>query len=179
MPSLSPRAAPACFAALVLGTLTLLTGSGCAHYQAGPGGTSDIHRLYIAPIDQTPGLPQAGALITTAVREAFMRDGRVRLADSPAHADAVLTLQLGPYRRETATVQPADTGLARKFDLTLAVAATLASPRGDRVWFADRPFQVRRQIFVDQGQLQAEYQAVPHLAAQIADRALHAVLDVW
>lgn len=151
----------------------------CRHYQPGPGGTSEIRTLYIAPVGQTSGLPQANALITTAVREAFRRDGRVRLARSPAEADAVLTLTLDDYRRETATVQAADTGLARKFDLLLNASARLESPRDGRVWFAARPLQVRRQAFVDQGQLQSEYQALPHLAAELADRVVHAVLDVW
>jgi outer membrane lipopolysaccharide assembly protein LptE/RlpB len=151
----------------------------CGHYHLGPGGAGEIRTLFIAPVGQTRDLPQANALITTAVREAFLRDGRVRLASSPAAADAVLTLNLGDYRRETATVQAADTGLARKFDLMLDVTARLESPRDGRVWFAARSLPVRRQAYVDQGQLQAEYQALPHLAAALADQVVHAVLDVW
>ncbi len=45
--------------------------------------------------------------------------------------------------------------------------------------FERRPLQVRRQIFTDSGQLQAEYQTLPLLADALAERTLRAVVDVW
>lgn len=158
--------------------LAVLSGGGCAHYQLGTGAKTDLTSIFIAPVRNDAGVPQATALVTSAVRDAFLRDGRLTLAPDADSADAVLEITLADYTREVTTVRAGDTGLARKFDLDLVARATLIGADGE-TRFTDRPLPVTRQIFTDSGQLQAEYQALPQLAAQIADRAVHAVLDVW
>lgn len=164
--------------ALLAATVGLL--AGCANYRLGTPAPSSITSIYIAPVRNDATLPQATALVTAALREAFARDGRLTLAASPAAADATLTVTLRDYSRAATTVRPGDTGLARKFDLTVRATATLAPSTADApALFTDRPLAVTRQIFTDDGQNPAEYQALPLLAEQLADRALHAVLDVW
>jgi len=77
-----------------------------------------------------------------------------------------------------ASVLENDTGLARKFTLTLEVACTLKTRAGESL-FTDRMVQVQRDAFTDRGQLQSEYQTVPLLAEALAKKVVHAVLDVW
>lgn len=164
--------------ALVAATVGLL--SGCASYRLGTPAPATFSSIYIAPLRNDADLPQATALVTAALREAFARDGRLTLAASAAAADATLTVTLRDYGRTATTVRPGDTGLARKFDLTARATATLEpSTSGTPALFTDRPLAVTRQIFTDDGQNPAEYQALPLLAEQLADRAVHAVLDVW
>ena len=164
--------------ALVAATVGLLPG--CASYRLGTPAPATISSIYIAPARNDAGLTQATALVTAALREAFARDNRLTLASSAAGADATLTVTLRDYGRTATTVRPGDTGLARKFALTVRATATLEpSTSGDPALFTDRPLAVTRQIFTDDGQNPAEYQALPLLAEQLADRALHAVLDVW
>ena len=152
---------------------------GCAHYHLGTGGTPGFHTLYLAPVQNRAEIPQATALVSAQLREAFLRDGRVALAASPAAADATLTVTLAKYSRETLTALPADTGRARKFGLTLDATATLRDNRTGQLLFENRPLPVARQIFTDSGQLQAEYDALPLLADQLAKAATAAALDVW
>lgn len=154
--------------------------TGCAHYELGSGATDLAFRsLYVEPVNNPAALPQAVATFTREVRNAFARDGRVRLAPGPGTADAVLRISLADYDRTFTSVQPTDTALARKFDLNLVATCTLSDPRTGNAWFTDREIRVTRQIFVDDGQNPAEYQAQPQLAAQLADRVVHTVLDVW
>lgn len=154
--------------------------AGCAHYQLGTGAeTVPFRTLYIAPVHNTAALPQAVATFTRELRHAFANDGRVQLASSPQSADAVLTVDLARFDRTFTSVQPNDTALARKFDLNITARCTLADRRNGRDFFTDREIRVTRQIFVDGGQNIAEYQVQPHLAAQLADRVIHTVLDVW
>lgn len=162
-----------------LSALLLCVGAGCSHYQLGTGATPGFKSVYVAPVGNEAALPQAAALVTARVREAFLRDGRVTLASSAETADAVLTLNLGRLVREVATVRPGDTGLARKFDLDLDATATLRDQRSGRLLFDARPIKAQRQIFTDSGQLQAEYQVLPLLADSLAERVVNAVLDVW
>jgi len=172
---------------LPLCTLLLLgLASGCSHYQLGTEGKLAFHTLYIAPVENKAKLPQAVAVITNQLREAFIHDGRVTVVDSPADADATLTVSLATYGRGVTTARPDDTGLARKFNLELVAHCTLRDNRTGTVLFENRPVAAQQQIFAtatphdaDSVQQQAEYQALPLLATSLAQKVAHTTLDVW
>ena len=151
--------------------------TGCAHYQLGTEGKLAFATLAVEPVANRTLLPQAQAIVTTQLRAAFLRDGRVTLVN--AAADATLTVVIKDYRRDMTAVREDDTGLARKFAVTLEVACTLRDNRSGKVLFADRPVSVHRDAFTDGGQLQSEYQLLPLLAAALAQQVAHTVLDVW
>jgi hypothetical protein len=166
--------------------LVLLAAAGCSHYRLGTEGKLSFHSLYIAPVENQARVPQAVAIVTAQIRDAFIRDGRVALVNSPDEADAVLTIKLSSYARNVATSRPEDTGLARKFNLALTAICTLRENHGGAPLLEDRPIEVEQQIFatatpqqLDSNQGQAEYQALPQLAAKLADRTVHTTLDVW
>ncbi len=116
-PVLRPLSAVLCLLSAVL-----LFGPGCAHYQLGTdaAGKLTFQTLYLEPVENKTLLPQARALLSTQLREAFARDGRVTLVNAPEAADATLAVTITSYRRDVQTVREGDTGLARKFNLTLA-----------------------------------------------------------
>jgi hypothetical protein len=174
------------FGALV--GLVLLAG-GCSHYQLGTGGGRlAFTTLYIQPVENRARIPQSQAIVSTALREAFLQDGRVELVGSSQAADATLTVVLTEYHRDVAAVREVDTGLASKFALTLVSECTLRDNRSGRMLFEKRIVRVQRDAFTDNGapassavgdQLQSEYNTLPVLAGALADRVTHAVLDVW
>lgn len=154
--------------------------SGCAHYRLGTGGKVSFQTLYIAPVVNEASVPQAVALISTELRDAFLHDARVILVNTPEEADATLTVRLVSYGRERQTSLTSDTGLTRKFDVTLHAAATLRDNRDNKLIFENRKIDAVRQVFTDAGQqLQAEYQNVPLLAETLAKNVRSATLDVW
>jgi hypothetical protein len=165
------------FALVFLGALPGLTG--CSHYQLGTGGRLAFATLYIEPVANHTQLPQAHAAVGTQLREAFLQDGRVSLANSAGAADATLEIVISDYHREVASVREIDTGLARKFTLTLGATCTLRDRRTGSALFTKRLVNVQRDAFTDGGQLQSEYQTLPLLAAALATKIAHAVLDVW
>jgi hypothetical protein len=167
---------PLAFCLLSLACVLL---GGCSHYRLGTGGKLTFTTLYVEPVANKTMLPQAQAILSTQLREAFLRDGRVTLVNSPQGADATLKVVLTDYHREVATVREGDTGLARKFVLTLAATCTLRDNRTDKILFADRPVSTHRDAFTDGGQLQSEYQTLPLLAESLTDKVVHAALDVW
>jgi len=168
-----------------------LFAAACSHYRLGTGASRDFESLFIPPVETTAVLPQSSALLGTQIREAFLRDGRIRIVNTAEEADAILTVRLGALRRATLTSLPSDSGLARKFGLTLEATATLSSPKGDKTWFTDRPLRVERQVFTDDGsttgpnllqpvqQTQAEYAVVPTLGENLATQLRATVLDTW
>ena len=167
----------------LLCTLGLLAGllglSGCAGYQLGTGTAPKFATLYVAPVTTEALIPQARELVTTQVREAFIKDGRVQLVDSPANADAVLQIVLTGYDRTVAVSRQDDTGLARRFDVSLRALTTLTNARTKEAYFVRRPLTAKRGVFTDSGLVPSEYQALPLLAQQLAGELAHSVLDTW
>ena len=184
---LTDRSSPWTFATmlfrplLVIATaaVCLMLPTACANYQLGTGAKTKFATLFIAPVSSKVVIPQAQALITTQLREAFIRDGRISLADSADAADAVLTISLTSYDRTVAVSRADDTGLARRFDVTLQAQATLVDNQNKKTYFAERPLRATRGVFTDSGLVPAEYENMPLLAEQLAKETVHAVLDVW
>jgi hypothetical protein len=164
---------------LACALLPCLLALGCANYQLGTGARLAFRTLYVAPVENQALVPQARELVSALLRESFARDARVTLVNSPESADATLTIVLIDYHRDVATVREGDTGLARKFNLTLGAACTLRDNRAGKDLFTRRPISVQRESFTDSGQLQSEYQTLPLLAESLADKVAHAALDVW
>jgi hypothetical protein len=152
---------------------------GCAHYQLGTEGKLGFTTLYVAPVANKTLLPQAQAIVSTQLREAFIKDARVTLVDSAADADATLSVTITDYHREVTAAREDDTGLARKFALTLGTTCTLRDNRSGKELFAKRAVSVQRDAYTDSGQLQSEYQTLPLLADALAQKISHTVLDVW
>lgn len=153
--------------------------AGCAGYQLGTGTTPKFTKLFIPPVTTEALIPQARELVTTQLREAFLKDGRVTLVNSPAEADAVLQVALTGYDRAVAVSRQDDTGLARRFDVSLRAHVTLTDERTKQALFVRRPLTAKRGVFTDNGLVPSEYQALPLLAEQLAGEVSHAVLDTW
>jgi hypothetical protein len=151
----------------------------CSHYQLGTSTRLAFATLYIAPVENHALLPQAQAVVSTEIRDALEKDGRVGVVAAPEMADAVLRVSLDKYDRDILAAQTNDTGLAREFALNLQASCTLTDRRTGRPYFTKRVLRVSKSAFTDSGQLQSEYQTLPLLAAALADKVAHAVLDVW
>jgi hypothetical protein len=146
-------------------TLCLALLGSCSSYHLGTGAAVKFTSLYIAPIKTEALIPQAQVLVTTQIREAFIRDGRVKLVGSPEAADAVLSVTLVNYSRSVA--------------VSLQARATLLDNRTKLPYFSERPLDAKRGVFTDSGLVPSEYQALPLLAELIAREAVHAALDTW
>jgi hypothetical protein len=161
---------------------------GCSHYRLGTEGRLAFASLYVEPVQNKVLLPQAQAVVSAELREAFVRDGRVEIVDSPGAADAVLKVVITDYHREMIATRESDIGLASKFAVTLGVTCSLRDTRSGRTYFENRVVSAERDSYTDNGQpsssltgdqLQSEYNLVPLLAGSLADKVTHAVLDLW
>ncbi len=164
--------------------LLALSVTACSHYQLGTAAKLQFHALYVEPVAvaKNVSLPQAREIVSAQIREAFLHDARVTLVNAPESADATLTVVLTDYHRDVTSVREGDTGLARKFTLTLGATCTLSDNRGataNKTFFDHRPVSVQREAYTDSGQLQSEYQTLPLLAESLAGKITHTVLDVW
>ena len=161
------------------GCLTLLATGGCANYQLGTDAPPRFHTLHVESVTNKTLVPQAQAIVSTQLRDSFARDARVQLVNSSAGAEATLAVVITDYRREVVTVREGDTGLARKFNVTLETACTLRDSRTGKSIFENRPVSVVREVFTDSGQQQAEYQTLPLRAETLAASITPLALDQW
>lgn len=166
-------------AALVLLSFCTLGLVACSHYQLGAGAEPRFATLHVKVVRNETLAPQVVAAVTTQIREAFIKDGRVRLVDSAEEADAIFALTLDDYHRDATVARTDDAGLARRYDVVLSGHATLSDRRTRRDIFVQQPIKATRGVFTDSGQVSSEYQTIPLLAEQLAERAVHAVLDNW
>jgi Lipopolysaccharide-assembly len=170
--------------------LSALLTQGCANYRLGTGADPSFATLYIEPAKNRTRMAQSQALVSTMIREAFIRDGRVTVVDNPNEADVTLEVTLVNYRRDNAANREDDVGLARKFTLYLRASCRLRDNRTGRLLLDGRIVEVQRESFTDNGlgsvpfgtsnaQLQSEYNTLPLLASSLSDKLTHTVLDVW
>jgi len=163
---------------------------GCANYRLGTGADPSFSTLFIEPAKNKTKLAQSQVVVSTMIRDAFIRDGRVTVVDRADDADATLEVTLVNFQRDNAANREDDVGLARKFTLHLRASCRLRDNRTGRMLFDGRIVEVQRESFTDNGlgsvpfgtsndQLQAEYNTLPLLASSLSDKLTHAVLDVW
>ena len=128
------------FASVLFAHIVVVLFSGCGRYALGPGRETPFTTLYVEAVTNDSLAPQAAPLASSALREAFLRDGRVKLVSSPAEAEATLSLRLTNYQRRVASYRSEDTARANAFELTLEGEATLSSNRlGGESLFEGRP----------------------------------------
>lgn len=159
-------------AAALLGGLTA-----CTHYHLGTPGAPLVQTVFVEPAANASFAPQAGPLVTDAVRLAIARDGRIELASGSAAA-ATLSIHLVRYERDALAARRDDTVLARKFAAKLTAEITLVDTAG-KTLIDRRTIEVARDVFVDSGLQPTEYQTMPLLAEALATEIAHALLDTW
>jgi hypothetical protein len=165
--------------AAAVAAITILFVAGCASYQLGSPSEPKFTTVFVAPVANDTFLPQSRAAVTTSIREAFSRDGRVALAASPGGSDRILEVRLVDFSREMTSAQRDDTALARKYALTLTAEVRLVDPAQPDAATPAWQVAVSVDSFTDSGQQQSEFQAVPLLAASLAREIVHRVLDTW
>ncbi len=151
---------------------------GCASYQLGPPQGLPFRTLHVEMVGNEAMAPQAQALLTKNLIEAFLRDGTVAIVNSD-RAEAELKVIISSYGLRQAATQEEDTVLGRSFGLTLVATATLLNSGSGDFYFRDRLISADEIAYSDSGLNQAEFQAMPLLARNLAAKIKDSVLNTW
>ena len=179
--------------ASMIAVLALFTSAficGCNSYQLGNPAELPFESIYIKPVSNDSFAPQAQALLSTQIRDAFIRDRRIKLVTSREAADAVLAVNLTEYKRYAAARQSEDTITAASFRLVLAAEVSLFNQNKGDYYFHERIINESSSAYVDnpyatpavaqtQDFLQMEYQAMPRLTHDLSRRIADEVLNTW
>jgi hypothetical protein len=149
----------------------------CTHYQAGDGSSVPFSSIQVNPIKNQSQAPQITQILNHDLRQAFLQSGKVVVESSGA--DTQLNVTLTRYERENIATNSQDTGLARKYALTLVATCDLTNTGEDSAYFRERTVTATLDIFLDSGQTRAETNAIPLLSKKLADTIANEVLQTW
>ena len=124
----------------ILLVLLVFTQFGC-RYALGPGEELPYDSVYVQVVHNDSTAPQAGPLLSRALREEMIREGRTKLVNNPSSADASLTVRLIDYERLPEMYRSDDTALASGFRMSMFALATLQSSSGKKIYFKDKFFR--------------------------------------
>ncbi|MFP6854324.1 MAG: LPS assembly lipoprotein LptE [Opitutales bacterium] len=165
----------------VISLFPLLFFSACSSYVLGPVDELPFRTLYVEAVSNDSLAPQAASLCSVALREAFLRDGRVKLASSAAGAEATLSVRLTNYRRRVASYSSADTARANSFEIILDGEVSLSGNRADgKILFEGRSVQGTARLGWSDSKTSPDGRQP--LAAAIRSLSLETVsmsLDTW
>ena len=113
---------------------------GC-RYALGPGNELPVESIYVEVVFNDSTAPQAGPLLSRALREEMIREGRTKLANNSTSADATLAVRLVDYERLPEMYRSDDTALASGFRMNLFALVTLQSSSGKKIYFKDKFFR--------------------------------------
>jgi hypothetical protein len=161
--------------------------NGCANYQLGSSATPPFKSIYIKPATNYSFAPQAQAIVSAQIREAFIRDARVKLVTKQATADAVLFVDLTAYDRNAGARNDQDTVIADDFDIRLTADISLLDQAAGEYLFQERSVQARAHAYTGNpyaesdisSYQQGERQAIAQLARDIARQITDEVLSPW
>jgi hypothetical protein len=176
--------------AILLSAWAIVSCVGCKSYQLGHPAELPFKTVYIQPVKNDSFVPQAQALISSQIREAVIRDGRVTLVADKKSADALLVVTLSDYTRRGGARRQNDTTLSRDFNLTLEAAVDLYDQKNGSFLFEGRKLTARSNAYLDnpynaaaapktQGFVQSEYNAMPRIARDLGRKVADELLSAW
>jgi hypothetical protein len=153
-------------------SLVALAMASCAGYQLGgskPPSLAGVKTVAVPMFANGTQEPRAEALATTAVTDAFVRDGTYRLADSD-NADAVLEGKLAEIRDSTLRSSRLDSLLAEELSNEVRIDWTLRDARDPTRILATGSSVGRSSFFVDSNLQTARRNALPDAFGRAASQ---------
>ena len=151
--------------------------SGCAGYRLGP--TNGVHAgsrsVQINPFFNQTDEPRLVEAVTSALRKTLQQDGTYRLNTSN-EGDIIVTGVIVKYDRSHLSFQPTDILTPRDYRVSLTAQIVARERLTGKVLF-DRPVSGQTTVRLSADQTNAERQAVPLLAQDLAKNATSLLVD--
>ncbi|WOO40683.1 LptE family protein [Rubellicoccus peritrichatus] len=160
--------------------LTLLAGliAGCSHYRLGEPGELPFKTVYVPPVKNSSFAPQVQAMLTQQIIAQLQEQQAIKIVSSPP-SDVTLYVKVTNYDRDVASTQASDTFLAESFNLIMEAEVTLADNRTSKNLISNRSVSASQQAFITGGFQPSEYQAMPVLTEDVANKVTNMVTSVW
>lgn len=165
----------------VMGMVAGMILSGCAGYQLGNvpnSAMSGVRTIYVPVVrNQTlePGLP---VVVTNAIIRRLENDGTYASGRSGG-ADAELTVRLTEFERVPTRRSRDDVSITTQYRAVLKAEVTLVNRVTGVTVMKDRVISGASEYIVQGDAVEAERQALPLVAQDLANRIVSAVAEGW
>ena len=161
---------------IFVGVFAISLCGGCA-YRLGSAGTLNVRSIAVPNFHNKTFEPRISVQVTDAVIRRFQTDGALRVVSEEA-ADATLTGEIIHWRREPLLYRADNVLVAKQYRLILQAHVILTDNRtGKRLIEGD--FSGRTDYFFGGDMNQAERQAFPMAADDLARRITDRIVDAW
>ncbi|MFA6560916.1 MAG: LptE family protein [Verrucomicrobiia bacterium] len=150
--------------------------AGCA-YRVGPTSTMNVRSIAVPNFHNRTFEPRISVQVTTAVIKRIQTDGSIRVVSEDG-ADATLTGDIVSWQREPLLFRSDNTLVAKQYQLNIQAHVVLTDNRtGKRLLEGD--YIGKTQYFFGNDMTQAERQAFPLAAEDLARRITDRIVDAW
>jgi hypothetical protein len=166
------------FAVLVICFLTL---TGCAGYRVGNTSGRElqgVRSVYVPMAKNTSLEPDLQMLVTNAIIRRFNSDGTLETNQSPA-ADSELDVVVTNVEHTPIRSSSNDILVTQEYQLTLQATVTYVNRRLGRKIFENSTVEGTTQFFTQSDIQEAERQAVPLAAEDLANNVVSLVTEGW
>ncbi len=161
---------------LLVAALACAFCAGCA-YHLGPVSTMNVHSIAVLNLHNKTYEPRVSVAITDAIIRRIQNDGSIRVVSEDA-ADATLTGEITSWTREPLLLRSDNVLVAKEYMLLIYAHVVLTDNRtGKRL--LDTSCVGRSQYFWSSDMTQAEQQAFPLAADDLARRICDLIVDAW
>jgi hypothetical protein len=155
---------------------------GCQQYQwTSSTDQSSIRTLAIDPVVNESYAPQVVALLTRDLRDAFLRDGAVRVVGSDKSADARLAVTIIEFDESYVSGRDEDDGRPSSLSLRMTVRVNLISSSEsiESILPEDWTFSESIPIYADPSIRESSQSNLPQLTSMISRRIRDHTLYPW
>lgn len=155
---------------------------GCQQYQwSSSADKSAIRTLAIDPVVNESYAPQVVALLTRDLRDAFLRDGSVRLVGSDQSADARLAVTITDFEESYVSGRDEDDGRPSSLSLRMTIRVNLisSSEKIESILPEDWTFTETIPIYADPSLSESRHRNMPQLTSLISRRIRDRTLYPW
>lgn len=175
---------------ILCASLLLTVFSACRSYNLGYPGALEFETVYIQAVGNESFAPQAQALVSSNLREAFIRDGRIKVVSSEDAADVVLVVTLTEYTRSPGSFSNVDSARAFDFDINLQSQIGLFDPTKGQYLIENERVEASTNAYTEnpytaagapntRSYLLAESQAMVILSRSLSQKIADRVLSAW
>ena len=151
---------------------------GCAAYQLGPTSALPYRSVAVLMFRNKTLKPQLEAQVTNAIIKRFQTDGTLRI-ESAANCDVVVTGQIIKFERQELRAVRTDVNTPREYRITITARIEARQRSTGELVFAPLTVEGRADTFIGTDLQSADEQALPLIAADLANRVVPLLAERW
>ncbi len=174
-----PRQAAARLAPLFL--FVVLAVSGCAGYHVGNTSGRElqgVRSVYVPVAKNTSLVPDLQMTVTNAIIRRFNTDGTLETSQNPS-ADSELDIVITDIQRQSIRSTTTDILVTAEYQLTIQATVTYTNRRLGRKIFENAEIDGTTQYFTQSNIQEAERQALPLAAENLANNVVTRITEGW